>query len=366
MVKQVASWLLKSILGHGSFGEVFYAVNKETDKKAAIKVCTKQSLAKGQGRTLLQREIATMKSLDHKNVLKLYEVLETTKRFYLVMELVTGGEMFNLIQDNKRFDEVTARKYFVQLIDGLHYCHEQGIVHRDLKPQNLLLTDTDTLKIADFGFSRFQECDQDGNVTKSLRLQTQCGTPNYAAPEIFLGQGYDGFKTDTWSCGVILYVMLCGHVPFKAAGGGGGLQGVIMSIVQGRYSIPTSLSPDAQTLIKSILVTDPNSRITVAGVLSQPWLGLRRQDFSIPRIVVSDDQVRNSIVVAGEEEEVTVLTDASEIRPKQKPAPVSSIASPPSFSSPSTTTSLQSGGYSSPPNFESALSSTLGRYVNFD
>ena len=232
MVKQVGHWVLRSVLGHGSFGEVHLGTHTESGKRVAVKVCTKQMLAKGQGRALLQREIATMKALDHNNVLRLYEVLETTKRFYLVIELATNGELFSLIKNDKGFDDPTARSYFRQLSDGVHYCHEQGVVHRDLKPQNLLLTADNTLKIADFGFSRFQDMDENGQVSKSLRLQTQCGTPNYAAPEIFLGQGYDGFKTDIWACGVILYVMLSGGiVPFKPQGGNG-LQGVIMSIVQ--------------------------------------------------------------------------------------------------------------------------------------
>ena len=148
MGRQIGSWKLKESLGKGCFGEVKFAVNTENGQQAAAKICAKQSVAKGQGRTLLQREIATMKQLNHPNVLKLYEVLETSRHYYLVLELASGGELFDLIQENKRFGDSTARKYFQKLMMGIKYCHEQGIVHRDLKPQNLLLTASDELKLA--------------------------------------------------------------------------------------------------------------------------------------------------------------------------------------------------------------------------
>eukprot|EP01064_Diplonema_japonicum_P008624 TRINITY_DN16065_c0_g1_i1.p1 TRINITY_DN16065_c0_g1~~TRINITY_DN16065_c0_g1_i1.p1 ORF type:complete len:480 (+),score=42.16 TRINITY_DN16065_c0_g1_i1:70-1509(+) len=301
MVKQVGSWILRETLGHGSFGEVYQAEHCETGRKVAVKVCGKQMLSKGQGRTLLQREIATMKALDHPSVLTLYEVLETTKRFYLVMELVERGELFDLIQDNKKFTEPIARRYFTQIIEGIQYCHTQGVVHRDLKPQNILLSSTDQIKLADFGFSRFQNINEEGKVSKSLRLQTQCGTPNYAAPEIFLGQGYDGFKTDIWSCGVILYVMLSGTVPFKPQGGNTGLQGVIMSIVQGQYTVPAHVTPSAADLLSIILTTDPEKRATLDDILAHRWLEREKVSFKIPKISVSDDEVRNSIVLTGDE-----------------------------------------------------------------
>ncbi|KAJ9454866.1 CBL-interacting serine/threonine-protein kinase 23 [Diplonema papillatum] len=338
-MKQVGSWVLRSVLGHGSFGEVYYATHAESSKKVAIKVCGKQMLAKGQGRTLLQREIATMKALDHPNVLMLYEVLETTKRFYLVIELVTKGELFNLIQDNKKFNEATAQKYFSQLMDGVHYCHEQGIVHRDLKPQNLLLTEKDEVKIADFGFSRFQEINAEGEVSKSLRLQTQCGTPNYAAPEIFLGQGYSGFRTDIWSCGVILYVMLAGHVPFKPANNSQGLQGVIMAIVQGTYQLPPGLSPQASDMIKIILKTNPDTRATMNDILAHQWLGKKEPSFKVPKITISDDEVRNSIVAAGDDIEVGVLEageTSNDVRPAQRADERTLPSSPAVGSSPAT------------------------------
>eukprot|EP01060_Flectonema_neradi_P010672 TRINITY_DN17759_c0_g1_i1.p1 TRINITY_DN17759_c0_g1~~TRINITY_DN17759_c0_g1_i1.p1 ORF type:complete len:479 (+),score=65.04 TRINITY_DN17759_c0_g1_i1:179-1438(+) len=259
-----------------------------------------------QGRLMLQREIAMMKELRHENVLQLYDVMETQKHFYLVLEFASGGELFDLIQENQRFIEKTARNYYQQLILGIKYCHAQGIVHRDLKPQNLLLTADGVLKIADFGFSNIQNLD-DGQVTPTLRLQTQCGTPNYAAPEIFLNKGYNGFQTDVWSCGVILYVMLVGYAPFKPQGGVRGIQGVIQSIIAGRYTIPDHVSPDASDLITRILVGNPDKRLTIKEIMDHIWF-LPNLDnsklFEVPKIVISEDAVRQSIRVEAGERDV--------------------------------------------------------------
>eukprot|EP01065_Artemidia_motanka_P029281 TRINITY_DN35424_c0_g1_i1.p1 TRINITY_DN35424_c0_g1~~TRINITY_DN35424_c0_g1_i1.p1 ORF type:complete len:569 (+),score=166.74 TRINITY_DN35424_c0_g1_i1:84-1790(+) len=299
--KRVGHWVVRNVLGHGSFGEVRYCVNAETRQQAAAKICAKQTVSKGQGRRLLEREIATMKALDHPSVLLLYEVLETSTHFYLILEFAPGGELFDLIQDHKRFTDPVARDYFQQLMYGVKYCHAQGVVHRDLKPQNLLLTAQDRLKIADFGFSNFQGVDSCGQVAPAFRLQTQCGTPNYAAPEIFLGDGYDGFKTDIWSCGAILYVMLCGHVPFRPLPGVPGIRGVILAIVEGRYSIPPEISDGARDLIEGILVTTPEERADIAEIEEHPWfMDGGRADADRPRISVSDEDVRKSIRVSEE------------------------------------------------------------------
>eukprot|EP01062_Namystynia_karyoxenos_P049616 TRINITY_DN3802_c3_g1_i1.p1 TRINITY_DN3802_c3_g1~~TRINITY_DN3802_c3_g1_i1.p1 ORF type:complete len:502 (+),score=157.83 TRINITY_DN3802_c3_g1_i1:221-1507(+) len=257
---------------------------------------------------MLQREIAVQKALQHPNVLRLMDVLETAKHFYLVIELATGGELFDLIQDHKRFTEDTARYYFHQLILGVRYCHKQGIVHRDLKPQNLLLTSDNQLKLADFGFSNFQQMSDDGKVTHTMRLQTCCGTPNYAAPEIFLGRGYSGFETDVWSCGVILYVMLVGHVPFKSDGKVKGLQGVIIAICEGRFSIPSALSDTARDLIRRIMTNDPQQRITIDDIIAHSWFAVGF-DYSkvlgkdVPKMQVSEDMIRMSIAPVQEQGE---------------------------------------------------------------
>ena len=393
MGRQIGKWRLRNTLGSGSFGEVKYAVNVDTGRQAAAKICAKQTVAKGQGRTLLQREIATMKELNHPNVLKLYEVLETSRHYYLVLELASGGELFDLIQENKRFGDSTARKYFQQLILGVRYCHEQGIVHRDLKPQNLLLTAEDELKIADFGFSNFQNLDADGNVTPALRLQTQCGTPNYAAPEIFLGKGYDGFKTDIWSCGVILYVMLCGHVPFRPVGRGGGLQGVIMAIMEGKYTVPEAVSKGAAEVIDGILQKDTDKRMSTDQIIAHEWYKVgfdNSRAASLPKIVVTESSIAQAIHTGEEEvdtlgETVTALpadTAASDEARTEEPEPEIIDALLPAghstrptspislLGSPSSAPSVDLGGPSAPASAASAASipgcDQLGRILRHD
>eukprot|EP01060_Flectonema_neradi_P012372 TRINITY_DN19202_c0_g1_i1.p1 TRINITY_DN19202_c0_g1~~TRINITY_DN19202_c0_g1_i1.p1 ORF type:complete len:466 (+),score=70.18 TRINITY_DN19202_c0_g1_i1:188-1399(+) len=257
---------------------------------------------------MLQREIAAMKQLNHPNVLRLVDVMETAKHFYLVIELATGGELLDQITDQKRFNEDTARSYFQQLILGVQYCHKRGIVHRDLKPQNLLLTNKNKLKIADFGFSNFQCLDEEsGKVTPTLRLQTCCGTPNYAAPEIFMADGYNGFRTDIWSCGVILYVMLTGSVPFKPTGEVKGVQGIILAITRGQYRVPSAVPAAARDMIQKILTINPSKRYTISDIMNDPWFLVNfvppvQQSTKVAQLDLSDDVIRQSIKFENEEE----------------------------------------------------------------
>jgi len=157
----------------------------------------------------LKREIAIMKILKHKNVIQLKEVLQSQNNIYIVLELITGGELFDKIVKAKKFPENVARRYFQQLISAMDYCHNNGIAHRDLKPENILLDAEGNVKISDFGLSNFS------NLDPTYLMQTTCGTPNYVAPEVLSAKGYVGFRADVWSAGVILYVMLCGCLPFE-------------------------------------------------------------------------------------------------------------------------------------------------------
>lgn len=172
----------------------------------------------------LNREISVMLKMSHRNVCTMKECFQTTERVYIILELVAGGDLFDKISSAKKLDENTARNYFQQLILGLRYCHANGIAHRDLKPENLLVTEDGTLKLSDFGFANIQKTDDAGQVAPGNMLQTVCGTPSYVAPEVLMGSGYNnnivkfelynGFHADMWSCGVILYVMLAGALPF--------------------------------------------------------------------------------------------------------------------------------------------------------
>ena len=228
----------------------------------------------------LKREIAIMKLLDHRNVLKMVDVLQTGKNIYLILDLLTGGDLFDRLEQAKRFEEDVARKYFQQLISGLYYLHAQGIAHRDLKPENLLLDTNNIIFIADFGFSRL--------LNNQQLLNTVCGTPNYMAPEVLKEKGYDGKKADIWSAGVILYAMLAGYLPFDDPNMNvlcdkvlryyffitscqlfvkSNITTTTKQIEAGEYRMSRKFSPNAADFIKRMLTVDPDKRITLEQVL---------------------------------------------------------------------------------------------------
>jgi serine/threonine protein kinase len=238
----------------------------------------------------LKREIAIMKILKHKHVVGLREVLQSSKHIYIVLELITGGELFDRIVSLKKFDEPTARKFFQQLINGVEYCHAHGIAHRDLKPENLLLDVDDNLKISDFGLSALSTNTGDG---RQQLLMTTCGTPNYVAPEVLQEQGYNGFLADIWSCGIILYVMLAGYLPFEDDT----MKGLFEKIEKGEFKCPSHFSPEVKDLIQRMLVTDPNRRITLDKIKQHPWfkIGYKEVEQQAAKIDITEDMVKESI-----------------------------------------------------------------------
>eukprot|EP01027_Heterolobosea_sp_BB2_P009656 GEZU01014225.1.p1 GENE.GEZU01014225.1~~GEZU01014225.1.p1 ORF type:complete len:246 (-),score=52.10 GEZU01014225.1:74-811(-) len=238
MVKRIGKYELGKTLGRGTFSKVKYAIDTETKQPYAIKIVDRKQVVKENMEQQLKREIAIMKILKHQYVVDLKEVLQTSKHIYIVLELITGGELFDRIVSAKRFSEDQARRYFQQLITGIEYCHKQGIAHRDLKPENLLLDANDNLKISDFGLSALSE----GRDGRQKLLMTTCGTPNYVAPEVLLEKGYDGFQADVWSAGVILFVMLAGYLPFDDPT----MNGLFAKIEKGKYKAPRHLSSGAK------------------------------------------------------------------------------------------------------------------------
>ncbi|RNF05471.1 putative serine/threonine protein kinase, partial [Trypanosoma rangeli] len=201
----VGQYVLGKKIGAGSFSTVRLCTDAQS-RKWAVKIIDKARLKHEHMENQMLREVAVMRSLKHENIIDLRDVLESENHYYLVLEYVPGGELFDKIVKAKRFDESTARHYFHQLIAGVHYCHSRGFAHRDLKPENMLLDANGTLKISDFGLSNRQQ---------DFLLETVCGTPNYVAPEVLMERGYNGMSADIWSCGVVLYVMLAGHLPFE-------------------------------------------------------------------------------------------------------------------------------------------------------
>ncbi|RZC79154.1 hypothetical protein C5167_003393 [Papaver somniferum] len=210
----------------------------------------------------IRREIATMKLIQHPNVVRLFEVMGSKTKIFIVLEFITGGELFDKIVNHGRMIEDEARRYFQQLINAVDYCHSRGVYHRDLKPENLLLDVHGNLKISDFGLSAISQHVQDDGL-----LHTTCGTPNYVAPEVLKDKGYDGAKADLWSCGVILFVLLSGYLPFDDSN----LMNLYKKISVAEFTCPPWLSFDARKLITRILDPDSETRITIPELLEDPW-----------------------------------------------------------------------------------------------
>jgi 5'-AMP-activated protein kinase catalytic alpha subunit len=201
--------------------------------------------------------------MDHPGLIRLHEVLRSPKSIFLVLDLASGGELFNTLAQDGPLPERVARNYFQQLIDALDYMHSRGAIHRDLKPENLLLDANGRLKIADFGLSVFAD-------TNNGLLKTRCGSPNYVAPEIFSTNGYSGPPVDIWSAGVILYVMLAAELPFDAPT----IMELARQIMAVRVKYPSNFPPDAVNLLKSILVADPARRYTIEKIRSDKWFAV--------------------------------------------------------------------------------------------
>ncbi|XWS65559.1 hypothetical protein CRYUN_Cryun05aG0124100 [Craigia yunnanensis] len=206
-------------------------------------------------------EISVMSLVKHPNILELYEVMASKSKIYFVMEYAKGGELFNKVSEGK-LREGVARKYFQQIISAVDFCHSRGVYHRDLKPENLLLDENGILKVSDFGLSALAESKhQDG------LLHTTCGTPAYLAPEVINRKGYDGAKADIWSCGVILYVLLAGYLPFHDLN----LLAMYRKISKADYKFPNWFSPEVCKLLSRIFNPNPKARISIAKIMANPW-----------------------------------------------------------------------------------------------
>ncbi|KAG6538233.1 hypothetical protein ZIOFF_003345 [Zingiber officinale] len=224
----------------------------------------------------IKREIATLKLLKHPHVVRLYEVSASKTKIYMVLEYVDGGELFDRIALKGRLSEREGRKLFQQLIDAVSYCHDKGVYHRDLKPENVLVDAKGNIKVSDFGLSALPQ-----HLRNDGLLHTTCGSPNYIAPEVLSNRGYDGARSDIWSCGVILYVILTGSLPFDDRN----LAVLYQKIVRGDTKFPKWLSPGAQDILKRILDPNPITRINVTGIKAHDWFN---QDYT--SVVPIDDE----------------------------------------------------------------------------
>ncbi|KAI3473102.1 hypothetical protein Pfo_029992 [Paulownia fortunei] len=252
---------LGKMLGQGTFAKVYHARDIKTGMSAAIKIIDKEKILKVGMIDQIKREISVMRLVRHPNIVQLYEVMASKAKIYFVMEYVRGGELFNKVAKGK-LKEDAARKYFQQLISAVDFCHSRGVYHRDLKPENLLLDENGNLKISDFGLSAFAESKRQDGL-----LHTTCGTPAYVAPEVISRRGYDGSKADIWSCGVILFVLLAGYLPFHDSN----LMEMYRKIGKAEFKYPNWFPPDVRKLISKILDPNPNTRISISKIMENSW-----------------------------------------------------------------------------------------------
>ncbi|XP_020097524.1 CBL-interacting serine/threonine-protein kinase 12-like [Ananas comosus] len=268
------------LLGQGNFAKVYYAVNKLTADEVAIKVIDKEKIFKSGLVAHIKREIAVLRRVRHPNIVQLFEVMATKSKIYFVMEYVRGGELFNKVAKGRLREEL-ARKYFQQLIAAVAFCHARGVYHRDIKPENLLLDENGDLKVSDFGLSAVaDQMWQDG------LFHTFCGTPAYVAPEVLAQKGYDAAKADVWSCGVVLFALMAGYLPFQDPN----LMVMYRKIYKGEFRSPRWFSPDLIRLLHRILDTNPSRRITIPEIMENRWF---RKDLRCVRFYIEGDTLHS-------------------------------------------------------------------------
>ncbi|XP_058208440.1 CBL-interacting protein kinase 2-like [Rhododendron vialii] len=252
---------LGRVLGQGTFGKVHFARNLETGMSVAVKIIDKEKVFQVGLIEQIKREISVMRLVKHPNIIQLYEVMATKSKIYFVIEYVKGGELFNRVAKGKLKEDV-ARRYFQQLISAVDFCHSRGVYHRDLKPENLLLDENGNLKVSDFGLSALAETKRQDGL-----LHTTCGTPAYVAPEVISRKGYDGSKADIWSCGVILYVLLAGYLPFHDSN----LIEMYRKIGKAEFKFPNWFSLEVRKFISKILDPNPNTRVSIHRITESSW-----------------------------------------------------------------------------------------------
>ncbi|XP_028420495.1 serine/threonine-protein kinase MARK2 isoform X12 [Perca flavescens] len=262
----IGNYRLLKTIGKGNFAKVKLARHVLTGKEVAVKIIDKTQLNSSSLQKLF-REVRIMKMLNHPNIVKLFEVIETEKTLYLVMEYASGGEVFDYLVAHGRMKEKEARAKFRQIVSAVQYCHQKCIVHRDLKAENLLLDADMNIKIADFGFSN--------EFTLGNKLDTFCGSPPYAAPELFQGKKYDGPEVDVWSLGVILYTLVSGSLPFD----GQNLKELRERVLRGKYRIPFYMSTDCENLLKKFLILNPSKRGSLEQqIMRDRWMNVGHEE----------------------------------------------------------------------------------------
>nr|GME14529.1 CBL-interacting serine/threonine-protein kinase 12-like [Ipomoea batatas] len=270
------------LLGHGTFAKVYHARNIKTNESVAIKVIDKEKILRVGLTAHVKREVSILRRVRHPNIVQLYEVMATKSKIFFVMEYVKGGELFNKVAKG-RLKEDDARKYFQQLISAVAFCHARGVFHRDLKPENILLDEDGNVKVSDFGLSAISE-----QIKQDGLFHTFCGTPAYVAPEVLARKGYDAAKVDIWSCGVILFVLMAGYLPFHDQN----VMAMYKKIYKGEFRCPRWFSPELTRFLTRLLDTNPDTRITISEIMNNRWF---KKGFKHVKFYIEDDKLCNVI-----------------------------------------------------------------------
>ena len=279
--KTIGDYLLLSTIGRGTFSKVKLGIHIPTKQKVAIKILDKEKIIDESDIERIRREIHILSILRHPNIVQLYETITSNNNIYIIMEYVEGKDLFQFIYSMQRLSEYKSSQLFRQLISCLEYIHKIGIVHRDIKPENILLNkNKNKLKLVDFGLSNIYE--------KNELIKTACGSPCYAAPEMISGKHYEGFFSDLWSCGVVLYCMLVGKLPFDDED----IKILYHNIKIANYEMPNFLSYYAQDILRRILVSNPKKRIKLNELKRHPFLLMSEKTPMYKGIIVDNDEIQ--------------------------------------------------------------------------
>ena len=302
--KIICDFIIKEKLGEGTFGKVRLGINRQTEETVAIKILDKKKIIKERDKKRIEKELNILKSLRHPNIVHLYADIETNANIYIIMEYIKGIELIHYISSNSKLSEEEACFYFRQIISAIEYLHKLKIAHRDIKPENMIIeNETKIIKLVDFGLSNYYN-------TKTEMLSSACGSPSYAAPEMLYGKKHSASPIDIWSCGIVLYAMICGYLPFDDPD----YNILYKKIKEGKFKIPLHVSPNAKDLIKNLLVNNPKKRYTIEQIKKHTWfkLCLNNEDYRNKKSLF-EGLLLNKYVIPLDEEIINYINDKYQI-----------------------------------------------------